>query len=246
MRCRKVERLLSDYIDERISAVLKADLESHLKGCKVCTQHLIAFRKTDELVQLKAEEHPRPEYWNSYWMRLKDKLEHTATTSILKSEARPDKRLFPSFFPGFRLAINAAIVALFVFTLGLLYRSNHEIKSLRTMLISEAQPVMDTAGIDISIPAYITFEGLTEQAVSKELKLFREIRDMFHRTIRWVVSSNGKIDLVVRVSLDGSVLETALSADEGETMQLGKLGKGDTEYSIYITVRSRSLNIIKA
>ena len=57
--------------------------------------------------------------------------------------------------------------------------------------------------------------------------------------------ADGRIDLLVRVSLDEASLETTLIAGEGE-IELGKLRKGDAEYSIYVTIRSKGLNTIKA
>jgi len=56
---------------------------------------------------------------------------------------------------------------------------------------------------------------------------------------------DGQVDLLVGISLDGSTLETSLTTGEGE-IELGKLRKGDVEYSIYVTVRVKGLNTVKA
>ena len=56
---------------------------------------------------------------------------------------------------------------------------------------------------------------------------------------------DGQVDLLVRISLGSSTLETSLTTGEGE-IELGKLRKGNVEYSIYVTVRAKGLNTVKA
>ena len=43
--------LLSDYIDGRLPADLRANLEQHLSGCSECTTFVGSFRSTVALLQ---------------------------------------------------------------------------------------------------------------------------------------------------------------------------------------------------
>lgn len=322
MRCGKAKRLLSAYLDGITPDTLKTDLENHLKSCKVCAQELAALKQTDELVRLKSKEHPSLEYWDSYWPRLKGRLEKVATLAF-NSELSQDRN--PAVFCAYnlRLALNGVLAALLILTVGMLYRNSRQIKTLR-LLLKERQVRVESL-LSTSPPLLKTSAAQPmERSVKNQVKLFREIREVFPKTIRWVVTNNGKIelglaserilkeaarqeelpvflqfkvlrngripeivsspemmvlsgdeintrldglsakdktvyryrclprlrtdgriDLLVKVSLDNSVLETALIAGEGE-IELGKLRKGDAEYSICVTIRSKGLNTIKA
>lgn len=60
-----------------------------------------------------------------------------------------------------------------------------------------------------------------------------------------VLGTNGKIDLSVRISIDSTALETKLTVKEGDNIELGKIRKDDAEYSIYLNVISKGLDIEK-
>jgi anti-sigma factor RsiW len=49
--CPGLVALLSDYIDGRLPAEVRRDLEQHLSGCSDCTTFLGTFRSTVELLQ---------------------------------------------------------------------------------------------------------------------------------------------------------------------------------------------------
>jgi len=49
--CPKLVALLSDYLDGRLPADVKADLEQHLSGCSECTAFVGTFRSTVSLLQ---------------------------------------------------------------------------------------------------------------------------------------------------------------------------------------------------
>jgi hypothetical protein len=51
MRCKSVEPLLSEYIDERLSARRTLEVERHLAECHACTRTLNELRRTVSLVQ---------------------------------------------------------------------------------------------------------------------------------------------------------------------------------------------------
>ena len=57
--CPRLVALLSDYIDGRLPADVRNDLEQHLGGCSECTTFVDTFRSTVALLQsLKEDELP--------------------------------------------------------------------------------------------------------------------------------------------------------------------------------------------
>ncbi len=49
--CPRIVSLLSDYIDGRLTADVRSDLEQHLSGCSECTAFVGTFRSTVTLLQ---------------------------------------------------------------------------------------------------------------------------------------------------------------------------------------------------
>ncbi|MBU1767202.1 MAG: zf-HC2 domain-containing protein, partial [Candidatus Omnitrophica bacterium] len=60
-----------------------------------------------------------------------------------------------------------------------------------------------------------------------------------------LLRTDGKIDVRIRVSLDNTSLETELTANEGDNVEVGRLRKADAEYSIYLNVVSKGIDIVK-
>ncbi len=57
--CSRLVALLSDYIDGRLPADVKRDLEHHLGGCSECTTFVGTFRSTVAMLKsLKEEDLP--------------------------------------------------------------------------------------------------------------------------------------------------------------------------------------------
>ena len=54
--CPRLVSLLSDYIDGRLPADVRSDLEQHLSGCSECTSFVGTFRSTVALLQSLREE----------------------------------------------------------------------------------------------------------------------------------------------------------------------------------------------
>ena len=54
--CPRIVALLSDYIDGRLAADVRRDLEQHLSGCSECTTFVGTFRSTVALLQSLNEE----------------------------------------------------------------------------------------------------------------------------------------------------------------------------------------------
>lgn len=49
--CSRIVSLLSDYIDNRLPADVRQDLEQHLNGCSDCTAFMGTFRSTVTLLK---------------------------------------------------------------------------------------------------------------------------------------------------------------------------------------------------
>ncbi len=50
LRCRDILEALNDYLDDSITAHLRADLEAHLAHCRTCTVVVSSTRKTVKVV----------------------------------------------------------------------------------------------------------------------------------------------------------------------------------------------------
>jgi anti-sigma factor RsiW len=58
--CPRIVALLSDYLDDRLPADVRAELEQHLTGCSECTTFVGTFRSTVSLLR-SLEENDLPE-----------------------------------------------------------------------------------------------------------------------------------------------------------------------------------------
>jgi anti-sigma factor (TIGR02949 family) len=54
--CSHLVSLLSDYLDGRLPADVRVDLEQHLSGCSECTAFVGTFRSTVSLLHSLSEE----------------------------------------------------------------------------------------------------------------------------------------------------------------------------------------------
>ena len=54
--CSRIVSLLSDYVDGRLPADVRRDLEQHLNGCSDCTTFVGTFRSTVTLLQSLSED----------------------------------------------------------------------------------------------------------------------------------------------------------------------------------------------
>ncbi|MFQ6082442.1 MAG: anti-sigma factor family protein [Candidatus Aminicenantia bacterium] len=84
MRCKKVDRLLSDYLDGAVSEKTAIKLEKHLRDCFQCRLTLSLFRKINKEIKSFLISEPSSEYWTNYWPRLKKKIEKS------QAEKRPE------------------------------------------------------------------------------------------------------------------------------------------------------------
>jgi hypothetical protein len=74
MRCKKVEWLLSDYIDGTLDAPTRAILEEHLHSCQACKSSLRRLERTVRLVKDAPMPQPPEYYWSDFTPHLMERL----------------------------------------------------------------------------------------------------------------------------------------------------------------------------
>jgi len=74
MRCKKIERLLSDYIDGVLDPMTKGFLEKHLVACQNCASAVRRLERTAMLVKNMPMSQPSESYWAQFHPRLVERL----------------------------------------------------------------------------------------------------------------------------------------------------------------------------
>jgi hypothetical protein len=115
MRCKKIEKWISDRIDGKLAADKRALLDSHIASCASCR----AYRERLENIQKESQCVLRPQlvpgYWQESLSRLKAGLEAEE-----KAGRKSRERWAPAFFPKRRWAW-AGAASLLVVALGLYF-----------------------------------------------------------------------------------------------------------------------------
>lgn len=126
MNCKKIEKMLSSYLDNSLNITDKDEIKKHLNQCQKCMDYLNTITKIDNLIKLKVKEKPSKEYWESYLPQLENKLNTVITKQLIE-----DRKLSNSFILKFAFAFNGVLIALLIFLGGLLYINTQQIKSLQ-------------------------------------------------------------------------------------------------------------------
>lgn len=124
MKCKKVERLLSSYLDNSLNIINRDEVKKHLAECQKCMDCLNTMTNIDNLIKLKIKEKPSQEYWESYWSKLESKL----LDRTMVPQPSQNRRLFNRFIPKFAFALNGILIALLIFVSGLLHIRTQEVK----------------------------------------------------------------------------------------------------------------------
>ena len=83
--CPRIVSLLSDYIDGRLPADVRSDLEQHLSGCSECTTFVGTFRSTVALLQSLNEDDLPEELRLRFKAFLDDRTHELSTLSRCRS-----------------------------------------------------------------------------------------------------------------------------------------------------------------
>lgn len=74
MRCKRVERSLSDYIDGALDAPARGAVERHLASCRDCASSLRRLERTVMLVKDSPMRRPPEGYWSEFTPRVMERL----------------------------------------------------------------------------------------------------------------------------------------------------------------------------
>ncbi|NOX97520.1 MAG: zf-HC2 domain-containing protein [Nitrospirae bacterium] len=79
MRCRRIGRMLSAYVDNELGEDKIAFVNNHLSCCPECRQALSDFKKEQELFSRKDSQTGGPLFWEELTSRLREKREELIT-----------------------------------------------------------------------------------------------------------------------------------------------------------------------
>ena len=83
LKCHKIQRHLSDYIDETLSEQQAADVALHLRACPPCRREAAALKKTCRLIENFYVEPEAPDaYYTRFTTELQRRIEHIQPTAI--------------------------------------------------------------------------------------------------------------------------------------------------------------------
>lgn len=190
MRCSKVKKMISDYIDNELTSKQTEAMEKHLKECPECRQTMKNFRKIVEKSGKLVEINP-PE-WS--WMRIKARIGSPSKSTQLKFK----NRWIWLRTPAFRLT--AAILVVAVVTgfvmIGLRSSQNGE-----TFLFLDAgSQIYTIAKLEEAEEHYQkAIKALREAMASHEKNMDPEIVKVFHKNLELIDAS---IEACKQVVLD--------------------------------------------
>ncbi|MEI6634135.1 MAG: zf-HC2 domain-containing protein [Chlamydiota bacterium] len=113
MRCHRIERLLSDYLDGVLAPARRAAVAAHLENCPSCAASLSRLERTCALVRGGARvPDPGDDYWTGFWPRMKEQLGRA-------EEPRPSpiERLRRLLFPGRLAGVFSPVPAMVILAL---------------------------------------------------------------------------------------------------------------------------------
>ena len=83
LKCQKIQRLLSDYIDETLSERQMKDVVSHLDTCRTCKREAIDLKKTCYLLEnFYVEPEASDAYYTRFTKTLQQRIEQSSPTSL--------------------------------------------------------------------------------------------------------------------------------------------------------------------
>ncbi|MBN2245050.1 MAG: zf-HC2 domain-containing protein [Candidatus Aminicenantes bacterium] len=190
MRCSKVKKLISDYIDSELTNKQTEALERHLKECPGCRQTLEDFRKIAERSG-KLKEMSPPE-WS--WMRIKARIGPQSHSTQIKLRNRWDWLQTPAFRLTAALLL-VAVVTGFVM-IGLRSPQNDE----AFLFLDTAPQKYTIAKLDEAEEHYQkAIKALREAMVSHEKNMDPEIVKVFNKNFELIDAS---IEACKQVVLD--------------------------------------------
>jgi len=109
MRCLKVRKKLSAFIDNELDETIRAKIEEHLRECFSCRHELMLLNQTWEVLEIWEKIELSENFEAKFWQRVREKAG--------EKEPLPQPRLFQRLT---KIVIPASAIALIFSVLGLL------------------------------------------------------------------------------------------------------------------------------
>jgi hypothetical protein len=203
MRCRKIRKLISDYIDDELGGNKRKLVEEHLKQCQGCGAFFKGLQATENVTRQKIAQEPSSAYWANYWPRLNEKIERTKLSgfNILEVKERVlDWAASFELVPSLWFATNIAVIVVlfsFVFLVHKQGRHMQIVQNANNQLAQQANVLSQKYAKPIQLvkakkmPAAV----LPVVAIDKDMRIFQGIEDSFPGRMEWVTLNNGKIEM---------------------------------------------------
>ena len=83
LKCNAIQRFISDYIDDTLSARDTANVETHLQSCAMCQREVDSFKKTRDLVvDFYVEPETSDNYFHEFEAKLHRSIENKGPTRL--------------------------------------------------------------------------------------------------------------------------------------------------------------------
>ncbi len=83
LKCNAIQRFISDYIDDTLSARDTANVETHLQSCAMCQREVDSFKKTRDLVvDFYVEPETSDNYFHEFEAKLHRSIENRGPTRL--------------------------------------------------------------------------------------------------------------------------------------------------------------------
>jgi hypothetical protein len=83
LKCNAIQRFISDYIDDTLSARDTANVETHLQSCAMCQREVDSFKKTRDLVvDFYVEPETSDNYFHEFEVKLHRSIENRGPTRL--------------------------------------------------------------------------------------------------------------------------------------------------------------------
>ncbi|MGB9596396.1 MAG: anti-sigma factor family protein [Candidatus Poribacteria bacterium] len=172
MKCKKVKKMLSDYIDGNIGKTESLSINQHILECDSCRQELESFKKLFELIDnVSKVDYPPESTWKNFISDLHTRIEKEALSEYVEGQKNQ------TYMKWGWASIAIASVVFFIFSLSLEFRPSP--------LIEQDQPQNKTISISsqtleksekLSIAEAISRTFIDEKE-AKELKKLEKIAD---------------------------------------------------------------------
>ena len=193
MKCRKIQKLLPEYLEGDLSPHQLMIVENHIQVCDDCRKEFQALSKTIQMASSLQVEYPPPELWEAFIPMLHRRI-------LQDTEKELQRGIFFKRFAPLRLAgMGAAALILIGFLVTTVYQTmNHRTKPeiipfqavLAKVLIDDEQAT-ELEKLDTSIPivetpmlyGYIIPEADLSTEENKSVQTGEELTDVVNNLI---------------------------------------------------------------